>query len=561
MHKLRTLLQRIALALHSDTEFQGAAVRLLVGVTVSVVLLIGMWSGQFSLSGRLYGAFALYFYLYSIALAADILWRPGRLWRPYLSILFDIATTTIALILTGPVHSLFFPLYLWIIVTNGVRFGTDAMVIAAVMAIIMYNGQLLVQGLWWPNMLNAAVYALFLIIFPLYFMQMIRALHQARRDAEQANHAKSEFLANMTHELRTPLAGVTSLSSLLTTTPLNAEQRDYVTTLQSSARLLGRLIDDLLDFSRIEAGKLELRNEPFEPRRAIMEVVEMMSQLAEEKGIALRHVLNPELGAVCGDAVRFKQILVNLMGNAVKFTSKGEVVIRAELLSRGRLTQRMRIEVEDTGIGMSSEQLTRVFDRFQQGDTSAARAYQGAGLGTTIAKHLVEMMGGDIGVASEQGKGTRFWFEMALPAAESTNVAPMPVVAPSPEGSEVGPILLVEDNAINAMAIATILRKAGYRVDVAEDGQQALVEQAKKRYPLVFLDMQLPGMDGPTVARCWREDESGAHTALIALTANASTRDRDTCLAAGMDDFLSKPVETSRLLGLAAHYCNRQSSE
>lgn len=559
LQKPQALWQRISLALRSDTEFQGAAVRLMVGVMVSTLLLIGMWSGQFTLSGHIYGSFALYFFVLSFAFATHILWRPGRVWRPYLSILFDITTTTIAVILTGPVHSLFFPLYLWIIVTNGTRFGSGAMVVAAAMAITMYNTQLIVQGLWLTNLLNAAVYGLFLIIFPLYFIHMIRDLHHARRAAENANQAKSEFLANMTHELRTPLVGVTALSSLLSTTHLDSEQRGYVSTLQSSARLLGQLIDDLLDFSRIEAGKLKLRNEPFEPRRTIMEVVEMMNQLADEKGIALRHELNPELGAVIGDSVRFKQILVNLMGNAVKFTSTGEVVIRAELLSHDHGLQRMRIEVEDTGIGMSAEQLARVFERFQQGDTSAARVYQGTGLGTTIAKYLVEMMGGEINVASEMGKGTRFWFEVTLPAAQSVSTTPAPVVSTIPQGSEAGPILLVEDNAINSMAIATILRKAGYRVDIAEDGPQALVAQASNRYPLVFLDMQLPGMDGPTVARCWREHESGEHTTIIALTANASTKDRDICLAAGMDDFLSKPVETTQLLALAALYCNHQT--
>ena len=559
MRKRLALPQRIDLALRSDTEFQGAAVRLFVGVVVSVLLMVGMATGHFALTGFIYQAFFIYFFGLSFAFAGHILWRPGRIWRPYLSILFDITTTTIAVRLTGPVHSLLFPLYLWIIITNGVRFGSRPMVVAAAMAIVMYNGQLMAQGLWLPNLLDAFIYVLFLTIFPLYFIHMIRALHQARQEAESASRAKSDFLANMTHELRTPLVGVTALSSLLATTPLNREQQGYVTTLQSSARLLTHLIDDLLDLSRIEAGKLELRNKPFVPAQAIEEVVQMMSGLAEEKGIKLHHELDPGLIEVVGDEVRFKQVLLNLVGNAVKFTTAGEVLVRAERLSRQEGTLRMRLKVEDTGIGMSPDQLSRVFDRFHQGDNSAARAYQGAGLGTTIAKLLVETMGGTIGVASEVGKGTRFWFELVLPVATGSSKTAVQLVPPSLTAGELsGPILLVEDNAINSMAIATILRKSGYRVDVAEDGVQALAAQAITRYALVFLDMQLPGMDGPAVARLWREREQGRPTTIIALTANASTEDRDACLSAGMDDFLSKPVETLRLLEVAAHYCKQK---
>jgi len=552
LHSLPALPQRVARLLRSDTEFQGAVVRLVVGVVVSTLMAIGMATGHFALSSGLYAAFFIYFFTLSFALAAHILWRPGHAWRPYFGILFDNTTTTIAVVLTGPLHSPLFALYLWVIVTNGVRFGSRHMTVAAVMAIAMYGGQLLAQGLWSTNLLHVVVYILFLTIFPIYFTYTVRALHQARRDAEAANRAKSEFLANMSHELRTPLVGVTALSSLLAATPLNGEQRGYVATLQKSALLLNRLIEDLLDLSRIEAGKLELRSEPFEPARAAEEVIAMMSGLAEEKGIALRQHLGPGLGAVTGDEVRFKQVLVNLVGNAVKFTGVGQVVLRGAVVARSDTTLRMRFEVEDTGVGMSREQLTRVFERFHQGDNSATRAFQGAGLGTTISKHLIEMMGGTIGVASELGKGTCFWFELTLPVAARPPTA-LAKAVPQAEAAT-GPILLVEDNAINAMAIATILRKAGYHVDVAGDGLQALEALAATRYALVFLDMQLPGMDGPAVARQWREREEGEPIPIVALTANASTEDRDTCLAAGMNGFLSKPVEASRLLAVAASY-------
>jgi two-component system sensor histidine kinase RpfC len=555
LNRPSSLPRRLAAALRSDMEFHGAVARLLVGVVVSAVLAIGALSERFQLSGLLYGAFFGYFFLYATVLAVDIFFRPGKVWRLYVGVLLDVATTTMAVALTGPVHSFFFPLYLWITLTNGVRFGAGPMLTAAASAILMYNGQLLAQGLWVGSQLPVLVYALFLILFPLYFMHMIRALHQARRDAESANRAKSEFLANMTHELRTPLVGVTGLAALLATTPLNREQLGYVMTLQSSARLLTRLIEDLLDLSRIEAGKLELRADIVDPGKVVAEVMEMLAQPAREKGLRLRSESRPGLVPVVADEVRFKQVLLNLVGNAVKFTHKGEVVVRAELLSRQGTTLRMRFEVEDTGVGIAADQLAQVFERFRQGDSSAARVHQGAGLGTTISKHLVEMMGGTIGVASEVGKGTRFWFELALPAANAAvGLEPIPV---SPDAVHAGAILLVEDNTINAMAIGTILRKAGYRVDVAGEGHAALAAQAKGHYSLVFLDVQLPGMDGPDVARLWRAREPAPGTPIVALTANASMSDRDACLAAGMDDFVTKPVETARLLAVAAHYCRQ----
>jgi CheY-like chemotaxis protein len=268
--------------------------------------------------------------------------------------------------------------------------------------------------------------------------------------------------------------------------------------------------------------------------------------------------------AVVGDELRFRQVLLNLVGNAVKFTPAGQVTVRARVVSGDAAFLRARFEVEDTGIGMTAGQLAVVFERFRQGDGSSARSYQGTGLGATIAKRLVELMGGSIGVDSEAGKGTRFWFEIPWPAG-TLPVEQRPHAEPAaamtgPHGAAAGPILLVEDNAINAAAIATILRKFGYRVDIARDAAEALAAPAQTRYALIFMDMQLPGMDGPDLARAWRGRLHGAETPIVALTANASMSDRAACLAAGMDDFLTKPVETSRLLAVAGQYCSEAAA-
>jgi two-component system sensor histidine kinase RpfC len=542
----------------NDTEFQGALVRLLVGIVVSAILGIGVVLDYFELSIPVYLAFFGYFFALSFAFLAHIFLSRGKPpLRVYCSVLFDITTTTLAVNFTGALSSPAFPLYLWICITNGVRFGHRQMVAAAGTAIVMYNGLLMLRGEWAGHLLHAGAYSVFLAIFPLYLAKLIQALHKAKRDAEAANQAKSDFLANMTHELRTPLVGVNTLSSLLFTTRLDAEQTGYVRTLQESTRLLSSLIEDLLDFSRIEAGRLDLHPQPFAPAQALHGVLEMVRPAAGRPVTLHAEVAEGFPDAVLGDELRFRQVLLNLVGNAVKFTPAGRVVVRAWVVSGDATRVRTRFEVEDTGIGMTAEQLAIVFERFRQGDSSAARSYQGTGLGATIAKRLVELMGGTIGVDSEAGKGTRFWFEIPWPIAMQPLEGPPPAepAAAVHPGEGAGPILLVEDNAINAAAIAAILRKFGYRVEVAGDAAEALAAAEQIDYALVFMDMQLPGMDGPDLARAWRARPRGASTPIVALTANASTADRAACLAAGMDDFLSKPVETPRLLAVARQYC------
>ncbi len=553
----------------NDTELQGAAVRFGVGIVVAAILPLGMTLGYFDLARAHYLAFFAYFFGLS-ALFFGHIWRypsTSNL-RPYLSVVFDVTTATLAVAASGSAHSPLYPLYLWICITNGVRFGHRQMVVATLLSIAMLNGLFLLQGVWREHLIHVALYSLFLAIFPLYLGGLMKALHRARRDAESASRAKSEFLANMTHELRTPLVGVVGITSLLQGTHLSDEQRAYVRNLKTSTRTLSRTIDDLLDFSRIEAGCIELARRPFSPAAVVGDVKAIMESLAREKGLRLQGETAPGFpAAVLGDDLRFRQILLNLVGNAVKFTERGEIVIRLFPVEKAAGWVRVRMEIEDTGIGMSEAQLAVIFDRFRQGEGSPSRRYQGTGLGTSIAKRLVDLMGGTISVTSQKGVGTCFRLEIPWQTtderpvrgpSDSIRAALNPEHGKAAEGATAalkGPILLVEDNPINVMAIATLLEKAGYRVDVAKDAYQALAAKPKAEYALVLTDVQMPGMDGPTLTRRWREEGRGRDTPIVALTASASMEDRELCLNAGMNDFLSKPVETELLLAVAGHYC------
>ena len=597
-------------ATHCDPlELEQAFIRIVVGIVIFGFVVFNFLNNTLNDQELIVFKIVFVFEVFAIILITTILKNKLKpVQRRLAGAWLDMGTATVFMSLTSDIGVMLVVVYLWTIFGNGFRYGKKYLYHAQALGII---GFIIVtnQSPYWKTHQTIGYSLLaMLIILPLYVAKLISRLHEAihkeelaRLKAMQANLAKTNFVANMSHEIRTPLNGIIGISTLFKTTPLNADQQDLLKTLDCSSKLLLSLLNNVLDFTKIEERKLTIEHVAFSPTEAVLDSLEIFRIQANSKGVQIGASVSNTLGTLMGDAFVLRQVLANLLGNAIKFTMEGSVTLSATVLQESAQQSTVRFEVIDTGIGIAENNHNKIFDSFTQADSSTTRRFGGSGLGLTIAKNMVEEMGGTLSFHSTEGVGSRFWFDLVFEkggvlakaenlekssklAIELTRIDALQntmqtvashhlltcnnenaldncVALAAPTSVKLSytnalDILVCEDESTNQKIISRLLSLPGHRVTVVANADEMLDSLEQTKYDLVITDLNMAGMSGIDALKLYRFTKPTDNiTRFILFTADATTAAKTASEEAGFDAFLAKPIETATLFNTIERIC------